>query len=101
MVEGGLEAGRAAGASTGSPCLLYTTTPAGRAPHDRDLVTWLLTCCCRAREAREADREAAASDRGSVELRGWDLLAARRGSVRGGWCGSCCCAAVWMTGDSA
>ena len=57
--------------------------------------------CCRAREARDADREAAASDLGSVELRGWDLLAARRGSVRGGWCGSCCCAAVWMTGDSA
>ena len=84
MVEGGLEGGcgPCVLVSTGSPCLLYTTTPAGLAPQDLDLVTLdtalLLLPGLLAREARDADL--AASDLGSVELRD---RADRRGSVRG------------------
>ena len=81
IVEGGLEGGSGppGPCCTGSPCLLYTTTPAGLAPQDRDLVT-LDTAMLPAggRLARLADL--AASDLGSVEFRD---LEARRGSVRG------------------
>ena len=82
MVEGGLDGGRGPPGpwvSTGSPCLLYTTTPDGLAPQDLDLVT-LDTALLPAggRLARLADL--AASDLGRVELRD---LADRRGNVRG------------------
>ena len=96
MVEGALDGGSwAAVVSTGSPCLLYTTTPPGLAPQDLDLVTLdrvvpggpgLL--------AREADLDT--SGLGRVELRDLEAADLDLGRVRGGPEGS-----SLMTGDSA
>lgn len=84
------------GLSTGSPCLLYTTTPPGLAPQDRDLVTLdrvvpggpgpgLL--------ALEADLDT--SGLGRVEFRDLEAADLDLGRVRGGPASSL------MTGDSA